>query len=175
MKKLKIPADIPKNKMQLAKEMHRLHESCLYSSQGQFELGKQWRLNNILLGVPASILAALAGSVGLAQDDKTLLPPILALLSAGFGAALTTLNPSRRSELAQIAGNSYLEIQTAARQYILVDLKDMDNTKARQKLDELTTKRNKINKTADPPNRLARFMAKRIIDGGGQDYSIDEK
>lgn len=175
MKKLKIPDDIPQDKMQLARELHRLHESCLYSSQGQFELGKQWRLTNLLIGVPAAVLAATAGATGLAQDTKTLLPSVLALLSAGFGAALTTLNPSRRNALAQSSGNAYLEIQTAARQCILVDLKEMDKAKAREKLDKLTEKKNEVNRASDPPNRLARFTAKRIIESGGQDYGIDEE
>jgi hypothetical protein len=85
MKKLKIPIDISNDKLELAKEMHRLHESCLYSCQGQFELGKQWRLNYLLLGVPAAILAAVSGSLGLAQDEKTLLPSVLALMAADLG------------------------------------------------------------------------------------------
>src|SRR5690606_31726837 len=95
-----IPADIPSELEPSAKEIHRVHESAVWNSQGHFEQMKLWRAMNMVLGVPASVLAAIAGGTGLAATQATSVPGILALTAAGFGAALTTLNPSRRAELA---------------------------------------------------------------------------
>lgn len=83
-------------KVPVAEEVHRLHESAMWSAQGQFEQTKLWRLANICLGVPAAALAALAGGVGLASDGKLTYASVMALVAAALSAALTTLNPSRR-------------------------------------------------------------------------------
>ena len=89
-----IPVGLPRNLQPIAEEIHRLHESVMWSAQGQFEQMKLWRMMNIVLGTPAAILAAVSGGTGLAAKTVTPTPAILALLAAGFGAALTTLNPS---------------------------------------------------------------------------------
>ncbi|HRJ06323.1 MAG TPA: SLATT domain-containing protein [Candidatus Saccharibacteria bacterium] len=174
---MKMPDELPKTHEALGHEIDRLHESAKWSSQGQFEQMKIWRLANLLFGLPAAVLAAISGGTGLANvhsADPSSTPAILALLSAGFGAALTTLNPSRRVTQAQAAGNAYLEVQTAARQLLNVDLVEMSFADARAKLEELTVRRDEINKTADPPSRLAYWRAKRnLTKDGGQDYEID--
>jgi hypothetical protein len=175
MSKLKIPADIPKDLMPIASELHRLHESCLLSAQGQFELGKQWRAANLVLGVPAAVLAAIAGGTGLAASGKSVKSSVYALFAAGFGAALTTLNPSRRVALAQASANAYLEIQTSARQCLTIDLKKADYKVSRERLDKLTAKRDEINRTAEPPNFFARWRANRNVENGGQDYEADSE
>lgn len=143
----------------LADEVHRIHESVTWSAQTQFEQLKLWRGMNMLLGVPAAVLAAISGGTGLAQQHAATVPAVLALISAGFGAALTTLNPSRRASQAQSAASAYLEIQTAARQLLLVDLQNLNSEDAREKLGELTVRRDEVNRTADPPGRYAHWRA----------------
>ncbi|WP_209282646.1 hypothetical protein [Streptomyces rimosus] len=48
-------------RMAIASELERLEESAKFSSQSQFEQSKRWRAINLLLGVPASGLAASGG------------------------------------------------------------------------------------------------------------------
>src|SRR5688500_16797436 len=103
-------------------ELQRVEESTMWSAQGQFEQAKQWRFVNLAVGVPASALAAVAGSTALASTTGRVWAGIIALTSSAFGAMLTTLNASRRANQAGAAANAYLEIQTAARQARLVDL-----------------------------------------------------
>lgn len=168
-----IPRNISDELRPIADEADRIHESSLYSSQGQFEQAKLWRLLNLVLGVPASALAAVSGGTGLAGHSGTL-PGILALIAAAFGATLTTVNASRRMTQAQSSANAFLELQTAARQFLTIDLADMSRDNARDALRNLTNTRDELNKTADPPSRYAYWLAQRNIKKGGQAYEADE-
>jgi hypothetical protein len=170
IKALPIPPGLKEEVTPIAEEINRIHESVLWSSQCQFEQMKLWRSLNLIFGVPAAALAAVAGGKGLA-GDHSLTPGILALLSAGFGAALTTLNPSRRVTQSQASANAYLELQTLARQLLLVKLIDLSKQDAMSELDALTERRDEVNKTSDPPSTYAYFRAKVNIEkNGGQMY-----
>ncbi|QPP06764.1 hypothetical protein G4Z16_10580 [Streptomyces bathyalis] len=50
-------------------ELKRLKESAKYSGQMQFELTKQWRSVNLLLGLQATVLAAISGAAALISFD----------------------------------------------------------------------------------------------------------
>ena len=155
-------------------ELLRLEESAMYSSQGQFEQAKIWRGVNLGLGVPASVLAAISGATALAAEAGRLTAGVLALIAAGLGAVLTTVNASHRMNQATAAANAYLEIQTAARQAREVDLPEMEIEDARNVLSELTARRDEQNKTAEPISRWAYLRAKKNIEKiGGQTYEAD--
>ena len=170
-----IPDGLPDELNPIANELDRLHESVVWSGQGQFEQMKLWRMGNIVLGMPAAVLAAISGGTGLAARSVTATPAILALIAAGFGAALTTLNPSRRTTQAQSAASAYLEIQTAMRQLLTVDLIHASREDAREQLDKLTARRDEVNRTADPFSTYAYWRAKRNIARGGQSYEVDSE
>lgn len=172
-----VPNDSPEEatpRTAIQAELERLEESCMYSSQGQFEQTEQWRTVNWGLGVPASVLAAVAGATALAATTGRIVAGILAICAAGFGAILTTINASDHVNQAAAVANAYLEIQTAVRQCREIDLPYMEIDDARQALAELTARRDEQNKTAEPPNRLARRRAKKNIEAGGQTYAVDE-
>lgn len=103
------------------------------------------------------------------------MPGILALIAAGFGATLTTVNASRRMTQAQASANAFLQLQTAARQFLTIDLAGMSRDEAREALRNLTNSRDELNKTADPPSRYAYWLSKRNIKKGGQDYEADKE
>lgn len=155
-------------------ELRRVEESAMYSAQIQFEQTKQWRGVNLGLGLPASALAAISGATALASTTGRFAAGILALVSAGFGAILTTLNAAHRMNQASAAANAYLEIQTGARQAREVDLPSWTIEEARNALAELTSRRDEQNKTAEVPNSRAYKRAKKNIDAGGQTYETDK-
>ncbi|MFE7745124.1 SLATT domain-containing protein [Nocardia sp. NPDC057455] len=154
-------------------ELQRLEESAMYSAQNQFEQAKQWRGVNLFLGLPASVLAAVSGAAALASTANAFWAGVLALASAAFGAVLTTVNASHRTNQAAAAANAYLEIQTAARQARLLDLPNTEIDEMRSVVAEITARRDEQNKTAEPPNRWARKRAQKNIAGGGQTYDVD--
>jgi hypothetical protein len=155
-------------------ELSRLEESAKWSAQGQFEQAKQWRAINLLLGIPASVLAAISGATALATTAGRLAAGLLALAAAAFGAVLTTTNASHRSNQASSSANAYLEIQTAARQLRLIDLPNLSIDQARTALTMLTSRRDEQNRTAEAVNRFAYHKARKNLARGGQDYSVDK-
>ncbi|MCM3848778.1 SLATT domain-containing protein [Pseudonocardia sp. DR1-2] len=166
-------AELSGRRRAIADELRRLEESAMYSAQIQFEAAKQWRGMNLVLGLPASVLAAVAGATALADATNQLVAGILALMSAAFGAILTTVNAAHRMNQASAAANAYLEIQTAARQARLIDLPGQDIDEIRATLAELTARRDEQNKTVEPPNRRAYKRGSKNIEDGGQSYEVD--
>jgi hypothetical protein len=171
---ISVPEGLADELMPIGQELSRLHESVLWSAQGQFEQMKLWRAMNAVFGIPAAVLAAISGGTGLAADKHTATPAVLALVAAGFGAALTTLNPSRRVSQAQAAAGAYLELQTACRQLLLVDLATLAKDDAREQLGTLSARRDEVNRTADPPGLYAHWRARRNIEKGRQHHEVDE-
>ncbi|MGX1632508.1 SLATT domain-containing protein [Streptomyces albidoflavus] len=154
-------------------EFRRLEESAMWSAQCQFEEGKRWRATHWVLGLPATLLAAVAGTTALVESTGGTAAGILALLSAGLGAILTTVNASQRASQAVAAANVYLSIQTAARQHREIDLPDWTATGAREALAALTARRDEQNASTDPPSRRAYRKARANLNAGGQTYTVD--
>lgn len=158
----------------IGEELRRIEESSVYSSQGQFEMAKQWRSVNLCLGVPTSLLAAVSGATVLSDTGHAVVGGLLALAAAALGAVMTTLNASQRANQAGAAANAYLEIQTAARQAREIDLPNRDLDEARANLAEISARRDEQNKTADVINARAYRKAKKNIVVGGQSYAVDQ-
>jgi hypothetical protein len=154
-------------------ELRRLEESATYSAQSQFEQAKRWRGVNLGLGIPASLLAAIAGGTALAVPGWEVIAGVTALVAAAFGGVLTTVNAAHRMNQASSAANAYLEIQTAARQARLVDLPYVAIDDARNTLAEITARRDEQNKTAEPPSKKSYRKGQKNIRTGGQSYAVD--
>jgi hypothetical protein len=158
----------------LGHEIERILESATYSAQGQFEQAKFWRALNLLLGVPAASLAAIAGGTGLAGVAGRVPAAIMALTAAGLGAVLTTLNAANRTTLAQASANEYLALQSAARQLRTIDLARLSWEEARDRLAALSDRYDQINASAAPPNFYSYWRAKRNLTMGRQTFQVDQ-
>ncbi|WNI26174.1 SLATT domain-containing protein [Streptomyces sp. ITFR-16] len=152
-------------------EFRRLEESATYSAQTQFEQAKRWRALHWALGIPTTLLAAVAGTTALVESAGGTAAGILALLSAGLGAVLTTVNAPQRAGQAAASANAYLEIQTAARQHREIDLPDWALPEA---LAALTARRDEQNAKAEVPGMRAYSRAKANVGVGTQTYAVDE-
>lgn len=155
-------------------ELERIEESAKYSAQGQFEEAKKWRGLNFWIGVPSSVSAAISGALVLADAPVAVVAGGLALIAAAGGAVLTTVNAAQRMDQASSAGNAYLQIQTAARQTRLIDLKHQTIDEARSTLSELTARRDEQNRTAEVLSRRAYKKAQKNIRRAGQTYEVDK-
>ena len=165
--------DEAERRTQIRRELERVEESAKHSASNQFALAQQWGAINLVLGIPASVLAGVAGVTSLAVTTGRIWAGVIALAAAGFGAILTIMNASRKATQATSAANAYLEIQTAARQERLIDTGARDLDEARAMLGELTARRDEQNATAAPPTRWARKRGKSNLESGGQDYKVD--
>lgn len=156
-------------------EVERIEEAVTYSSQTQFSSAKFWRALNLLLGVPAAALAAIAGAAGLADASDVKTAAYIALVAAALTAVMTTLNAAQRAEQSRAAANAYLALQADARLLRTVDLEGLTHDDARQRLTELSERRNSINETAPVPAFLAYQLGKRNIEKGRQTYEVDKQ
>jgi hypothetical protein len=108
-----------------------------------------WNVVNYTLGVPAVVLAAVAGATAL--QHHTGLAAGLAL-SAGVVSALATfLNPSQTARLHQQAAASYGELQGTFRRFHQIDtLVESDVAKLRAELETAVKQFNGVD-AASPP------------------------
>lgn len=155
-------------------ELLRLEESSRYSAQAQFSQAKIWRATNLWLGVPSAALAAIAGGTGLATTEGRTVIAVLALLAAGLGAIMTTLNAARRAELAHAVANAYLALENDARIIRTIHLYQDELPELRRELGDLAARRSDINATAEIPFRIAYWSAKRSIASGATTFDVDK-
>jgi hypothetical protein len=158
---------------EIGEELRRLEEDATYASQSQFETSKFWRLWHWLLGVPAAVLAAIAGFTGLASVAGRVPAAILALIAAVLGGLLTTVEPNKRVRQGQAAGVAYNEVRVGARQARLVDLPAAQLDDARSELRELTEQKQQVDRVAEPPNTYAFWRARRNVEPGRLVHVVD--
>jgi len=158
---------------EIADELRRLEEDATYASQSQFETSKFWRLWHWLLGIPAAVLAAVAGFTGLASVTGRVPAAILALIAAVLGGLLTTVEPNKRVRQGQTAAVAYNEVRIGARQARLVDLPGAQLEDARGQLRELTEQKQQVDRVAEPPNTYAFWRARRNVEAGRLQHRVD--
>jgi hypothetical protein len=157
----------------IADELRRLEEDATYASQSQFEASKFWRLWHWTLGIPAAVLAAVAGFTGLASVTGRIPAAILALIAAVMGGLLTVVEPNKRGRQAQAAGVAYNEVRVGARQARSVYLPSAQIEEGRRRLSGLTEQKNQVDRVAEPTNTYAFWRAKRNVEAGRLRHVVD--
>jgi hypothetical protein len=165
-----VPGD---QKSAIRAEVARIEEAATYAAQTQFSSGKFWRGTNLVLGVPAAALAAIAGGTGLGDPANAQTAAIIALVAAALTAVMTTVNAAQRAEQSRASANAYLALQGDARIFRTVDLDRLEYDEARQYLDQLVDRRNAINETTPVPAFIAYWLGRRNVEKGRQTYEID--
>jgi hypothetical protein len=160
-------------KAEIAKELLRIEEDAIYSAQTQFSSAKFWRGLNIALGIPAAVLAAVAGTTVLAEAVSPAVTAATALTAAAMTAALTILNAAQRAEQSRTVANSYLALRAEARVCRAVDLPVLEDVEARNRLGQLLTRRCTVNEAAPVPSLLAYLLGRRNIDKGRHEHEVD--
>jgi hypothetical protein len=158
---------------EIVEELKRQEEDATYASQSQFEMSKFWRWWHWLLGIPAAVLAAVAGFTGLASVTGRVPAAILALIAAAFGGILTTVEPNKRLKQCQAAATAYNEVRVTARQTRRVELPGLSAEEARSQLHDLTEQKLQVDRIAEPPNTYAFWRARKNIERGRLKHEVD--
>jgi hypothetical protein len=80
-----VPSGLAAELLPKGTEVQVIRESLMWSGLTQFEQMKVWRMMNYLLGVPAAVLAAIAGGTGLAATKSCVkLSRVLSTNDKGF-------------------------------------------------------------------------------------------
>ncbi|MGX6395998.1 SLATT domain-containing protein [Rothia kristinae] len=154
-------------------EVARVHESAVFSAQGQFEAAKAWRALHWTLGVLTAALSTLAAVLTFAADVQVA-SGILAVVAAIAAAVLTSSRPDKLAERAVARGNDYTTLRNDARRVLHVHVPNDEVGVLREALDGLAGRASDLDHTSDPIPRFAYNRAKRNIErDGGQQFEVD--
>lgn len=154
-------------------EVARVHESAVFSAQGQFEAAKAWRALHWTLGVLTAALSTLAAVLTFAADAQVA-SGILAVVAAIAAAVLTSSRPDKLAERAVARGNDYTTLRNDARRVLHVHVPNDEVGVLREALDGLAGRASDLDHTSDPIPRFAYNRAKRNIErDGGQQFEVD--
>lgn len=140
-------------KDRMAIEAERIEKDTFYSAKGHFVAAQKWRSLNTILGLPSTLLAAVAGTSALVQfDNHSILAGVFAIIVAALTALTTFLNPSEKANSHQNAGTRYTAIRNDVRQFKDLDLhrEDILEQDLLVMLEDLKKQRNEMNQNSLP-------------------------
>jgi hypothetical protein len=158
----------------IRKEAERIHESALYASETQYEYAKRWRRVDRLIGAAAAATAAVAGVGGLSNVLSARGAGLIAIVAAGMGAVAASLGAPQTKERAAVAATAYRSLQQDVRIFLRIDLPKLDDEEARERLSELVSRSQQLNRESALPSDRAWKKAKAKIEAGAQKYEADK-
>lgn len=167
-------SDAPDTKIAIRDELERIEEDCIHSGKAQFNAGVRWSRYHLLLGVPAVILSALAGTAFF--KDQPNIAGIMSTIVAILTALSTFLKPSERASSHKGSGDQYLTLRNDARVLRTIKLDTTcDDASAIASLDEITKRRNELNLASAQASRSDFEKARMGIDEGEAAHRVDRK
>ncbi|MYR42888.1 hypothetical protein [Streptomyces sp. SID5910] len=92
-----------------------LQAECAEQARKSRSRRQFWRLAHAALGLPAAVLAGISGAAGLSSPDARIPAAVLALVSAGLGAAIAFMKPEVHQQAAHARRRAYLALEVEAR------------------------------------------------------------
>jgi hypothetical protein len=102
-------------------EANEMESVCKRRSLGHRRACNSWNTVNYLLGLPSTVLAAVAGTASFVAGHHVL-AGVLALSAAVLSGLSTFLNPAQNARLHQHAAASYGALQGQFRRFSSIDL-----------------------------------------------------
>jgi hypothetical protein len=99
----------------LHQALEELYKEALSRGKKARNYGRVWRMAYILLGIPAAVLAAAAGTTALASAAGRVPAAYMALAAAAFAAAATFLGSDRREAHNNRLKSAWRMLETDAR------------------------------------------------------------
>jgi hypothetical protein len=158
---------------EIRKEAERVHEAALFASETQFEYAKRWRRVDRWISSLSALLAATAGVGGLSHVLSARGAGLIAILAAGASAIAASIGAPQTKEKAQVSANAYRALQQDARIFLKIDLTNLPNDAARNQLQHMVDRLQKLNRESETPSGGAWRRAKKKVSRGSQDYQAD--
>lgn len=171
-------AELPvsRTKEEVIKEAKRIEESLLYSSKAHFFAANFWNGVHLIIGLPLVALSSVAGIKAWKEADSVGSWAVAISVSiAILSAMITFLNPSDRASVHLKAGNDYDSLMNRARLFWAIQClgEDPDSILTSQ-VTGLATEKAKLNQTCPQVPFLAYIMARKGIQRGQGDYTVDK-
>lgn len=127
-------------------ELRRRTRNCQGLTRANFILANLWSSTHLYIGIPNTVLAALAGVSTLSDlDTSKVVTALLSITVAILTALLTFLNPTEKYSSYRSAAQRY---QAIADKYSILLFKSQ-NISEQSLLDEITSLHNEYNKVID--------------------------
>lgn len=157
----------------LCREAERLEEDALYSSKSHFNAENTWVRRHYWLGVPATIIGAIAGAALVKSQPEW--ASALTLLASLLTGLMTFLKPNERAAIHRAAAGQFLALRNEARFFREIELLDtakLDNLPERLKA--LSSARNELNQKSPSIPRSAFVAARKGIEEGEATHKVDK-
>lgn len=156
----------------LRREAERLEEDTTYSSKGHFNAEDTWVRRNYWLGVPATILGAVAGATLIKSQPE--LATAFTLLASLLTGLMTFLKPNERAALHRAAAGQFLALRNEARIFREIELLQSDRLdELSERLKTLSSARNELNLKSPSIPRRAFVAARKGIEEGEATHKVD--
>lgn len=156
----------------LRTEAFRVEEDALYSARAHFEAASQWDHIHYRMGVPTTVLAAVAG--GSAIAEYTVIAAVVGICVTVLSALSVFLNPSERSAQHHNAGTRFNEVRNLARVFREIDAQTaVGEASLVDRLKALGAQRDELNKASPQIPRWAFERARRGIEAGEASHAVD--
>lgn len=158
----------------LSREAERIEEDATYSSKGHFNAEDTWVRRNYYLGIPATVLGAVAGATLIKNQPE--LATVFTLLASLLTGLMTFLKPNERAAMHRAAAGQFLALRNEVRFFREVELAQPnipDGLPERLKL--LSTMRNELNLKSPGIPRRAFIAARKGIEEGEAIHKVDRE
>lgn len=158
----------------LRREAERLEEDAIYSSKGHFNAEDTWVRRNYWLGVPATVLGAVAGATLIkSQPEWATAFTLLASLLTGL---MTFLKPNERAAMHRAAAGQFLALRNDTRFFREIELLQSDRLEELpERLKALSAMRNELNLKSPSIPRRPFVAARKGIEEGEAIHKVDKE
>lgn len=164
-------------KEEVIKEAKRIEEGLLYSSKGHFASAHFWGNFHLWIGVPMVLFSAIAGAAALSHfDPNHIVAGVLSITVAALSGVATFLNPNEKVSAHLKAGNSYDSLMNTVRIFWAIDCWGAESDQLlTEKLKFFSEQKDKLNNSCPQIPRWAYRSAKKGIERGEGEYTVDKK
>jgi hypothetical protein len=156
-------------------EAKRIEEDSIHSAKGHYNAAAFWRKFNLIIGLPATIMATVAGASSLGEfNNHAFIAAVLALLVAALSAVTTFINPNEKAISHSKSGNLYNALKNDTRIFREIDFTHLSETEIRAMLHKLNDRRNDLNIKSPAIPTWAFLLAKHGIKDGEAEYQVDQ-
>ena len=157
----------------ITKEAERLEEDTEFSAKRHFNAADFWLRVHYCIGVPMTALAAIGGVKAFSDNPEW--AGYFAISAAVLGALQTFVNPEEKASKHKVFGGQYLTLRNDSRIFRSIELPADAVTDARDKIIQLSKRRNDLNESAPSTPACAHNKAKRDIENGHAKYQTDKE
>lgn len=158
----------------LRREAERLEEDATYSSKGHFNAEDTWVRRNYWLGVPATLLGAVAGATLIKSQPEW--ATVFTLLASLLTGLMTFLKPNERAAMHRAAAGQFLALRNDARFFREIELLESNRLEELpERLQVLSAMRNELNLRSPSIPRRAFVAARKGIEEGEASHKVDKE